>query len=781
MKKENPTRILLLEDNLNFLETLTDLLTDQGYAVTAVSRSDEAIRLASQQDFDLLITDIRMEGLDGLQALEKVKQDQPAIQGMVMSGYCDDHESARAERLGVHEILSKPFRAEAFLTAVERLTVGLKAQKSKLDSERSLVAALLWSVGLATRSSMIAAGHEHAYQAVEQVGQIWQKLGNSVASAEQLQLASLLYYAEESGAEVVPDSVMACLPAAVDKTFKGLQRQVDSLEFAVCRASESLALEQPLPEMPASYQEQIQFALSSSEQRAPEEQQRAAKLLAVGRALEAVGDHEAADMAYRDVVSLVSGREKAEALLGRGRLAKDQGNPKDALALAQEAYRESNNLSPLVRVSVSLATGLLLEAIKALPAKEILSRGLDFASKLELKLYAAVFTLALRAIEPTAPSDPARSDQFPAWVAPDQVYVELLNGIHSEELRSHDWWLFPALLTQARLKPQDEQLKKLVSRWIAEGQRRLLTLLQQGRIGVEERRILTLFPLPEELLGRLENDLDESVRLEARKKLHAEAPVSTLKVYLLGQFRVTIGDYEIPDSVWRNQRARFLLGYLACRGYQPLSEELLIEELWPEEARGKHNLYSLRSFLRKALRLPSENEGVESAIEHILKSSSGLQMNPDIPLWCDVTEFERILDEVPAAERQGRPTVALALFREAISLWKGNFMDNCYLNWAETYRQRLMRRLTESLTRYGQLAFQQELTEEVLIAAEKLRSVDPYRDEGYSLAMQAMLKMKKYSDIIQLYEKSVSVYRKAFQSEPPIEFLELYHRAKLSL
>ena len=119
MAEEQPTRILLLEDNVNFLETLTDLLRDHGYEVTAVSRSDEAIRLASSQDFDLLITDIRMEGLDGLQALEKVKEDQPSIQGMVMSGYCDDHEAARAERLGVHEILSKPFRAEVFLQAMQ--------------------------------------------------------------------------------------------------------------------------------------------------------------------------------------------------------------------------------------------------------------------------------------------------------------------------------------------------------------------------------------------------------------------------------------------------------------------------------------------------------------------------------------------------------------------------------------------------------------------------------------------------------------------------------------
>lgn len=774
MAEEQPTRILLLEDNVNFLETLTDLLRDHGYEVTAVSRSDEAIRLASSQDFDLLITDIRMEGLDGLQALEKVKEDQPSIQGMVMSGYCDDHEAARAERLGVHEILSKPFRAEVFLQAVERLTAGLKAQRSKIDSERSLIKTLLWSLGLASRSSLIAGGHEWVPAAVDKVGEVWQKLGHPLAQVEILQLSSLLYFVDASGLEVLPQSVANCLPSAVERTYKGLQREVDTLELATCRTAQCLAQGLELPEMAASYQEQIQFALSSQEQRAAEEQQRAAKLLAVGQTLETIGDHEAADMAYRDVINSVSGREKAEALLGRARLARDQGNNKEAFTMAQEAYRESNNLSPVTRVSLGLSTGLLLDSIKAIPTKEILQRGLDFSLRLDLRLYAAFFSLALRRLE--GESSP------PGALVQQEIYAELAKALNSEELRRHDWWLVPALLDAQAAAPNDEALKKLLGRWIAESHRRLLTLLQQGRLNPQHRRCLTGFPLPPELVGRLEADLDESVRLEMRKQSSGEAPVATLRVYVLGRFRVTIGDYEIPDSVWRNQRARFLLGYLACRGHQPLSEDILVEELWPEEARGRHNLYSLRSFLRKSMRLPEQSEASEAnAIDYIQKSSSGLQINPEVPLWCDATEFERILDEIPTAERQGRPMVAISLYREAIALWQGSFMDNCYLNWAESFRQRLLRRLTEALTRYGQLAFQHDLAEEVLSASEKLRSIDPYRDEGYSLTMQALIKMKKYSEAIVTYEKAVSLYRKAFQSEPPIELVELYHRAKLAL
>ncbi len=125
--------------------------------------------------------------------------------------------------------------------------------------------------------------------------------------------------------------------------------------------------------------------------------------------------------------------------------------------------------------------------------------------------------------------------------------------------------------------------------------------------------------------------------------------------------------------------------------------------------------------------------------------------------------------------------MALSLLREAIALWKGNILDNCYLNWAETYRQRLARRHTEALVRYAQLALQQDQSDEVLVATEKLRVADPYRDEGYTLAMQAMLRLKRYPEVMAMYDRSVSVYQKAFKTDPPIELLELYHRAKLSL
>ena len=64
-------RLLVLEDDQNLRETLVDCLTEQGYEVVAVGRGKDAVLQASSQVFDLFISDIRMDGITGLDAIEQ--------------------------------------------------------------------------------------------------------------------------------------------------------------------------------------------------------------------------------------------------------------------------------------------------------------------------------------------------------------------------------------------------------------------------------------------------------------------------------------------------------------------------------------------------------------------------------------------------------------------------------------------------------------------------------------------------------------------------------------
>ncbi|MCA9791267.1 MAG: response regulator, partial [Candidatus Eremiobacteraeota bacterium] len=114
-------RILLLEDDQELRQTLVDVLELEGYFVVAVDRGEQAVAAAHGEAFDLIVADVRMEGMDGIDALRQMRADLPDSRAMVISGYSSEADSIRAIQAGVEDYLKKPFSAKQFLDAVRRL------------------------------------------------------------------------------------------------------------------------------------------------------------------------------------------------------------------------------------------------------------------------------------------------------------------------------------------------------------------------------------------------------------------------------------------------------------------------------------------------------------------------------------------------------------------------------------------------------------------------------------------------------------------------------------
>jgi two-component system response regulator AtoC len=118
-------RILAVDDDGLVRRSLEILLREAGYDATVASSGQEALGFLVQRHFDLLITDIRMPGMDGLQVIQAVRQycqemkKQP-IPEIVLTGYSDDQVKQSAIRLGVREFLMKPFRVDEFLEVLKR-------------------------------------------------------------------------------------------------------------------------------------------------------------------------------------------------------------------------------------------------------------------------------------------------------------------------------------------------------------------------------------------------------------------------------------------------------------------------------------------------------------------------------------------------------------------------------------------------------------------------------------------------------------------------------------
>ncbi len=113
-------RILAVDDDGLVRRSLEILLRDAGFEPTVASGGQEALGFLTQRHFDLLITDIRMPGMDGLQVIRAVRDycqemKKDPIPEIVLTAYNDEAVRQSAVRLGVKEFLLKPFKIDEFL------------------------------------------------------------------------------------------------------------------------------------------------------------------------------------------------------------------------------------------------------------------------------------------------------------------------------------------------------------------------------------------------------------------------------------------------------------------------------------------------------------------------------------------------------------------------------------------------------------------------------------------------------------------------------------------
>lgn len=137
--------ILVLEDDPVLREILCELLGDEGYSVSAAGGGQEALQQIQQAEFDLLVFDIRMEGMDGLETLARMQAQGARFPALAITGFAGDEDPIRALRLGVGDYLRKPFQPDQLLNAVARLLARSRQEQQTEDSLRELRALTSWS------------------------------------------------------------------------------------------------------------------------------------------------------------------------------------------------------------------------------------------------------------------------------------------------------------------------------------------------------------------------------------------------------------------------------------------------------------------------------------------------------------------------------------------------------------------------------------------------------------------------------------------------------------
>lgn len=123
-------KILLVEDDANVASGLKKILLSQGYSVSAFLRGDEGLKRGLEEPFDVVITDMKLPGLDGLELVKKLHHEKPKLPIVLITAHGSTETAIEATKWGAFDYIPKPFEVE------ELLDVTAKAlESSRLMSE----------------------------------------------------------------------------------------------------------------------------------------------------------------------------------------------------------------------------------------------------------------------------------------------------------------------------------------------------------------------------------------------------------------------------------------------------------------------------------------------------------------------------------------------------------------------------------------------------------------------------------------------------------------------
>lgn len=134
-----PNHILVMEDEVSVAKGLQMVLTEEGYSVDVAMTGKAAIDMCDESSFDLLVADLRLPDIDGMEVVKRAKERQPHSQTIVITGYPSVSSAAEAVKIGVHDYLRKPFTDDELKESVEsalKKVAGPSIEEAIVTTER---------------------------------------------------------------------------------------------------------------------------------------------------------------------------------------------------------------------------------------------------------------------------------------------------------------------------------------------------------------------------------------------------------------------------------------------------------------------------------------------------------------------------------------------------------------------------------------------------------------------------------------------------------------------
>ena len=142
MVEELQAKVLLVDDEEDFLTMLSERLKVRGLMVTTVTRGEDAVDEIDNQKFDLIVLDLSMPGIDGLETLKRIKAKQPDAEIIMLTGQGTIKTSMEAMKLGAEDFMEKPVDIAQLMDRIsdakDNRMLAMKNKSSK-DIEKILL------------------------------------------------------------------------------------------------------------------------------------------------------------------------------------------------------------------------------------------------------------------------------------------------------------------------------------------------------------------------------------------------------------------------------------------------------------------------------------------------------------------------------------------------------------------------------------------------------------------------------------------------------------------
>jgi len=146
MTEKLVANVLLVDDEEQFLDALSQRLKARGLKVDTVTSGEDAVKQVEDQNFDAIVVDLAMPGIDGIETLKRIKEKRPDLEIIMLTGHATVKSGIEAMKLGAEDFLEKPVDLNELLEKIgeaknKRMLV---VEKGHQEEVRKIIKSKTW-------------------------------------------------------------------------------------------------------------------------------------------------------------------------------------------------------------------------------------------------------------------------------------------------------------------------------------------------------------------------------------------------------------------------------------------------------------------------------------------------------------------------------------------------------------------------------------------------------------------------------------------------------------